>query len=352
MQNEMEDSDNEDGIEIHVMSKPASHYDASAMKAGTTNSEFDASTDPLIKKQKFMYENPRDIAHDMRINDIDVARLAKLQNELSNLLKKQSVYKQEIHDIEKELLELSEDNDDEDVLSAKHDALGELVKKNTMHNKEVKALRYDIENLACTVGEKALSRAFAAAEANDTEKLSEAQIACFKQKLMLNNMEVVETLNQVQRDLSPFANWMNYMTLALDECFGVFTHHTQALFVIAAGKSAFIADDVMRTHTLQSGPPEAGKDFIRETAQQLSPPGVYQTRSSTTEAARVDKDRRLETGIVFCYSETRLSESASNQYAGRLSTSKNIYGTFDSKKSFCRILMKRGKRCFVHKFVY
>jgi len=307
------DSDDDHASNIRILAKPSAHFDAAALKAGTTCSTLGSATDPLVKKKMYAYENPRDIAQEMKLNDIDVARLKNLQTNLGDLLRQQTLYKLKIKEFEDKV---SQFEDDHDKIQELHVQMTSLMDKNMSQNRKIKALRYDIENMACTVAEKAISRAFAAAKVEDTEKLSEAQIACFNQRLIFSKMDLNETLSDIDRNLSPFANWMNYLTMGLDQCFGVHTHHTQALFVIASGKTAFIADSVMRTHVLQSGPPEAGKDFIRETAQKLSPKGVYQTKSSTTEAARVDMERRLETGMVFCYSETPswLSDQAAGQY--------------------------------------
>jgi hypothetical protein len=333
------ESNDEDSTRFLAIAKPDEHYDDQVLKDATTSTTFDVPTDPLVLKQKFAYENPRDIAIEMREDDIDVQRLAQHKCKLAKLVASQTVLKgtkQSLCDeIQKARDSASNDFAHEVVVAGLIAELQSVVSKDIKQDERVHQLRWDIENASCSVSEKALSRAVAAANAKDTEKLSEAQIACFlDENKFMKAMPMECIMADVNRDLSPIANWLNEVTYTLDEIYGVHTHHPQTIFIICAGKTAFIAEPVLRVHTLQSGPAQAGKDFAREVAQCLSPKGVYVTKSSTTEAARVDMNRRLEAGMVFCYSETP---------SWMMNTDKPDPATEAQKKSCTECLLERTK---------
>ena len=264
------------GAVVTVRSKPSEYYDAAALEEGFGSSNSVSPTDPVVVKQHSFLENPRDIAEELSIGDADVERFRECERALQHLCEQ---------------------------LNAEWDTLSEADQE--ARRSSVAAKRRQTESLACVAAEKALSRAVQAARAKDWSHLSEAQVACFAHAPgVLTRMTPHVILQRCEENLSPFANWMQDLTVGFDEVFGVHTHHTQALFLMAATKTGFMAADVMRNHTVQSGAAEAGKDFLRETVEYLFPKGIFQAKSFTTEAARVDTERLLETGMVFFFSET------------------------------------------------
>lgn len=329
-----------DGVDydsaLMCLPKPAIHFDASLLSKGATEKDGTVITDPVVLKQKYRYENPKDVAEQMCEDDKDIAHLGELRGELSTKISRGVAILSDIRELDSDIDEAEDGTARMQSLVRDH---LRLVEENTNVITEVKRLHSHVENIACCVATKLIERTMRAAQMDDTDLLSEAQIACFKQGHMFKKTRSTQLLCISNRDLSPFGNWLQHLTLMFDEVNGIHTHHTQAIFLLMAAKTAFIAADEMRVHVIQSGAAMAGKDFLRECVQRLSPKGVFQSQSCTTEAARVDMARQLETGITKYFSENPSWLMPQQPFAGSGGNAMAEY----IKKMITELLIERQK---------
>lgn len=161
-----------------------------------------------------------------------------------------------------------------------------------------------VERAAEYLSDSIIKQARTAARSNQLDILSKAQIAVLQDTLEMTPERYCMGEKGIDREISPWGNFLNDRILFWEEVEGVYTAHASLIVLDASKKSAWIPYLTMRTNILLQGAAQAGKDFMKNKIVKYSKEGIFQPCGKSTEASQCDFERPHSRGCVKEHSET------------------------------------------------